>query len=240
MRRKHQFDFKQFSVNQAHSAMKVCTDSCVFGALIDTQQARTILDIGTGTGLLSLMLAQRTSDITQIDAVEIDSEAINDAQSNICSSPWHHRIAVHHADIQTWKAQRAYDLILCNPPFHIRSTPSFIPKEQQAFHADESLPFEVLVKTIEKLSHESTQTWILLPIQEMNTFIAMANASLLYVQESIEIYHASNDAAMRRICRFSKQQSGECIKRTFAYREYASGPYTQAFIDAMSPYYLFL
>ncbi|MFM8456117.1 MAG: tRNA1(Val) (adenine(37)-N6)-methyltransferase [Ignavibacteria bacterium] len=240
MRRKHQFDFKQFSVNQSHSAMKVCTDSCVFGSLIEPQNAQSIMDIGTGTGLLALMLAQRTSDTTMIDAIEIDSEAMHDAQSNIHSSPWNHRIVAHHSDIKNWVSKQPYDLILCNPPFHIHSTPSLTPKEQQAFHADDSLPFDMLVKTICNLSHEETQTWILLPIQEMLAFIEVANSHALLVQESIVIHHASNESAIRRICRFSKQKSIEYSERIFAYREYASGPYTQEFIDAMSPYYLFL
>ena len=116
MRRKHQFDFKQFSVNQSHSAMKVCTDSCVFGSLIEPQNAQSIMDIGTGTGLLALMLAQRTSHTTMIDAIEIDSEAMHDAQCNIQSSPWNHRIVAHHSDIKNWVSKQPYDLILCNPP----------------------------------------------------------------------------------------------------------------------------
>lgn len=239
MRRPHQFDFKQFSITQSRSAMKVCTDSCVFGALINPHDALSILDIGTGTGLLSLMLAQRTSQDILIDAVDIDSETILDAKENFEASPWNNRITVYHADIKNWNASRYFDLIICNPPFHSKSTPSANPKDLIAHHADNTLPFITLIETVTKLSHEKTQTWILLPIQEMKEFIDIAEMHSVYVQESIMIHHASNEEPIRRICRFSKQKHESCINRTFAYRMHASGPYTEEFITVMSPYYLF-
>jgi tRNA1Val (adenine37-N6)-methyltransferase len=240
MRRPHQFDFKEFSITQSRSAMKICTDSCVFGALINPHKSRTILDIGTGTGLLSLMLAQRTSDDVLIDAIDIDSEAILDAKENTESSPWNDRINVHHGDICTWNAPRNYDLIICNPPFHVRSTPSANPKELAAHHADNTLPFISLIESISQLSHKNTQTWILLPIIEMKEFIEISIKYSLYLQECILIYHASNEEAIRKICCFSKQKQDACIERTFAYRTHSNGSYTEEFITAMSPYYLFL
>ena len=239
MRRKHQFDFKCFSIVQSRSAMKVCTDSCVFGALINPYNAQSILDIGTGTGLLSLMLAQRTSDAL-IDVIEIDPESILDAKDNIASSHWKHRFIIHEADIRIWNVKKTFDVIICNPPFHVRSTPSLDPKELTAFHADNTLPFDALIQVITSHSHADTQSWILLPIQEMDEFIDIAKKYSLYPQESILIHHANNEEAIRRICRFSKQNKSKYIERKFAYREYPSGPYTEEFITSMSPYYLFL
>ena len=239
MRRKHQFDFKSFSIVQSRSAMKVCTDSCVFGALINPHNAQSILDIGTGTGLLSLMLAQKTSD-TLIDVIEIDPESILDAKENIAASPWKHRFNIHEADIRSWNKKKTFDVIICNPPFHVRSTPSSNPKELTAFHSDNTLPFDSLIQAITSHSHANTQSWILLPICEMQEFIDIAKGYYLYPQESILIHHASNEESIRRICRFSKQNERQYIERKFSYRLYPSGPYTEEFITAMSPYYLFL
>ena len=239
MRNPHRFDFKLFSVNQSRSAMKVCTDSCVFGSLIDPQNAQSILDIGTGTGLLSLMLAQKTSDAV-FDAIEIDPESILDAKKNFEASPWKHRFNLHLGDIRIWNEQKTFDLILCNPPFHIRSTPSLDAKEFIAFHADNTLPFDSLIQSIIACSHSKTQSWILLPTQEMQEFIHIAEQYSLFLQESIMIHHASNQESIRRICRFSKQEVDKYIESHFSYREYPAGPYTKEFITAMSPYYLFL
>ena len=240
MRRPHQFDFKEFSITQSRSAMKVCTDSCVFGALINPHDAHSVLDIGTGTGLLSLMLLQKTSDDVLIDAIDIDFDTILDAKDNIAASPWKDRITLHHGDVRMWKAPRNYDLIISNPPFHLQSTPSANPKEHIAHHSDNTLPFISLIESISHLSHEKTQTWILLPIQEMKEFIDIAEMYSLYVQESILIHHASNEEAIRKICRFSKENHDAFKERTFAYRTHSNGSYTEEFITAMSPYYLFL
>jgi len=185
------------------------------------------------------MLAQKTSNAF-FDAIEIDPESILDAKNNIEASPWKHRFILHEADIRMWNVKKTFDVIICNPPFHVRSTPSLDPKELTAFHADNTLPFDSLIQAIASHSHANTQSWILLPIQEMHEFIDIAKGYSLYPQESISIHHASNEESIRRICRFSKQNDIDCIVRKFAYREYPSGPYTEEFISAMSPYYLFL
>jgi tRNA1Val (adenine37-N6)-methyltransferase len=219
--------------------MKVCTDSCVFGALINPHIAQSILDIGTGTGLLSLMVAQKTIDAL-IDVIEIDPESILDAKENIAASPWTHRFTIHEADIRNWNVKKTFDVIICNPPFHVRSTPSLNPKELTAHHSDNTLPFDSLIQAMVSHSHANTQTWVLLPIQEMLEFIDIAEKHFLILQESIMIHHASNEESIRRICRFSKHKEGGCIEKQFSYRLYPSGPYTEEFINAMSPYYLFL
>src|SRR5665213_2269699 len=116
------FSFKKFTIYQERSGMKVCTDSCLFGAWISDKierrknNVKTILDIGTGTGLLSLMLAQKTT--ATISAVEIDINSSEEADQNFKRSPWADRLSIIHADIKSWRAQHQYDLIICNPPFY--------------------------------------------------------------------------------------------------------------------------
>ena len=118
------FKFKQFTIDQDQCAMKVCTDSCLFGAWVaeyleqEKNSLKTILDIGTGTGLLSLMLAQKTT--ANIDAVEIEEAASLQASNNFLASPWNNRLQVYHAPIQLFKPihPKSYVFIICNPPFY--------------------------------------------------------------------------------------------------------------------------
>ena len=112
----HSFTFKQFHIEQERCAMKVGTDSIVLGSWVPVMGAKRILDIGTGTGILALMLAQRTSQSVQIDAVELDPDAVKQAEENVNGSPWRERIRVIRHDIRTFQAPD-YDLIISNPPY---------------------------------------------------------------------------------------------------------------------------
>ncbi len=116
------FTFKQFFVAHDRCAMKVGTDGILLGAWAPIAQVKHVLDIGTGSGLLALMLAQRTDDRVMLDAVELDEEATAQARENVATSPWGARIQVHQGDIQQWQpAQtRRYELIVSNPPFFCR------------------------------------------------------------------------------------------------------------------------
>ncbi|HEX5652644.1 MAG TPA: methyltransferase, partial [Chitinophagaceae bacterium] len=121
------FRFKQFTIHQDRCAMKVTTDACLFGAWVTEQilnadkltpitEARKILDIGTGSGLLALMLAQQTAH--SIDALEIDQQAFEQARENIQASSWPDSIAMIHADARTFQPEFHYDIIISNPPFY--------------------------------------------------------------------------------------------------------------------------
>lgn len=241
MRTPHRFDFKLFTVNQSRSAMKVCTDSCAFGAFADIKHARTILDIGTGTGLLSLMLAQKAEYEVQIDAIDIDAETLCDARENIMATPWNNAITLHHADILNWQHDGVYDMIICNPPFHVRSTIPNHPREAIAFHADLSLPFGELVQVIKKKSHQATTSWILLPPKEMDEFICHAFEAGLFVQQAKHFHDTFRHDTIRKMCAFSLTQPNDDAEEChIAYREYIGGPHTEEFKKALSPFYLFL
>ena len=112
------FTFKQFHINQQHCAMKVGTDGILLGAWVDVSDCQRILDMGTGTGLVALMIAQRSHEHCQIEAVELDPLAAQQAQENFQASPWHNRLHLTRQDVQTYCQQTAYqfDLIVANPP----------------------------------------------------------------------------------------------------------------------------
>ena len=241
MRRPNQFDFKKFSISQTHAAMKVCTDSCAFGGLIDASNCKSIIDIGAGTGLLSLMLAQRTNDDCIIDAVEIDDNAIIDAQANFENSLWNSRISLHHCSIQEFcnRGEKKYDVIICNPPFHDKSTKSSSALESKAHHADISLPFHDLLQCVVSLSNENTRFWCILPTNEMNYFQELAEEFKLFPQTIISMHDVINDKPIRITCEFQFNKI-QTIEHQFVYRESKSGPHTQQYSEVMKEYFLFL
>lgn len=138
------FRFKQFTVFQDQCAMKVGTDGVLLGAWVNVKDTHTILDIGTGTGLIALMLAQRSQAV--IDGVEIDENACQQARENVMRSPWVNRIQVYHTSIQKYSltCPKRYDLIVCNPPFFTNVSKAKTSARTLARHSDTLEKLELL------------------------------------------------------------------------------------------------
>ena len=171
------FQFQQFKIDQAKSGMKVTTDACLFGAWVASEISRQddpnrILDIGTGTGLLSLMLAQRTKH-SIIDAVEINELAFEEAQSNFKQSDWKERLNVYQSAIQNFVSDHKYDIIISNPPFFAQSQKGLSESKNQALHASDLLAEELLI-SIGKFLTENGSFYLLFPEREMDQFIELA------------------------------------------------------------------
>jgi tRNA1Val (adenine37-N6)-methyltransferase len=160
------FYFKQFKIRHANAAMKVGTDGVLLGAWVDCGNAENILDIGTGTGLLALMLAQKSNAI--IDAVEIDKDAALLAAQNIKESIWHDRITVINEDIRDYKTEEKYDLIVSNPPYY--STDIIAPdlSRAKARHTISLIPHE-LMKSVVNLMDKEGLFYVIYPynVQEI-------------------------------------------------------------------------
>jgi tRNA1Val (adenine37-N6)-methyltransferase len=159
------FRFKQFDVDQTACAMKINTDGVLLGALADTDHPKTILDIGTGTGVIALMLAQRFPD-AQIDAVEIDEQAAETAARNFANSPFAERMNVYpfgFEDFFSKYADKRYDLIVSNPPFYINSLKSPNKDRQVAKYADERF-FERLVNILTDHLSVKGLCYLILPL----------------------------------------------------------------------------
>ncbi len=195
------FRFKQFTVHQENAAMKVCTDSCLFGSLIRAEAPENALDIGAGTGLLSLMVAQRYPTLT-VDAVEIDSGAAGDARQNFAGSPFHERLTLHEGAVQDFKPPCLYDLIFCNPPFYENRLKSPDTLKNLAHHAG-GLSFRELVSASSRLLKNSGTLWILLPPFEMGSFVRQAAAEGLHPEEHFRIRHQAEKPVFREVTRFS-------------------------------------
>jgi tRNA1Val (adenine37-N6)-methyltransferase len=152
MRRKGLFQFKQFSVAHDRSTHKIGTDGVLLGAWADVSNVQYILDVGTGTGVIALMMAQRTAGSVLIDAVEIEKEDSEQALQNVLQSPWASRIGVHHTAIQNFSPSRQYDLVISNPPYFVNSWKPPEKKRSQARHTHE-LSFDELLTAALSRSH---------------------------------------------------------------------------------------
>lgn len=165
------FNFKKFSIKQNQSAMKVGTDGVLLGAWCPTDnQPKNILDIGAGTGLLALMLAQRTN-AEVIDAIEIDEDAFEECVENFENSPWSNRLFCFHAGLDEFveESEEPYDLIICNPPFyevHHKSNN----KQRDLARFQDAMPFEELVDAINVLLSENGIFSIIIPYHQEKKF----------------------------------------------------------------------
>jgi len=169
---KAEFRFKQFTVRQDRCSMKVSTDGVLFGAWVDDAGAKRILDIGTGTGLLALIAAQRNA-AAQIDALEIDDAAAQQASENVAASPWAGRIRVHRADARRIHAGDPYDLILCNPPYYSGYSSSPDGRIGLAKHSGE-LTFPQLIDAVGKHLAPDGRLAVIIPVNREQHFLREA------------------------------------------------------------------
>lgn len=206
------FSFKQFIVHQDQTAMKVTTDACIFGAYADISETKKILDIGTGTGLVAMMLAQRTK--AQIDAVEIESSAYNQAVTNIQESIFQDQINIFNTSIQLFSTrseqQNLYDLIVSNPPFFQNHLKSEETTRNNSLHTD-TLSFEDLIHSVLRLISSVGTFVILLPLHESSIFEELSIPQGLYPQKKLTIRHRKDTKILRIITTFgfTKTQTQE-------------------------------
>lgn len=181
------FQFKQFKVVQNYAAMRVGTDGVLLGAWTDVTQASRILDIGTGTGIVALMLAQRNVS-AHIDAIEIESGAITDASQNFINSPWKERLRLHHTSAQKFAETKneKYDLIVCNPPFFSGSLQSAKTSKAIARHTCK-LTFKDLIEIASKLLASKGHFCVVLPSESENQFRAEAAFARLFAAQITRI-----------------------------------------------------
>jgi tRNA1Val (adenine37-N6)-methyltransferase len=167
------FKFKQFSLRHDRSTMKVGTDGVLLGAWAGTGDAKKILDIGTGSGLIALMLAQRTMPGVSIDALEIEQHAFEQAQENTVRSPWRDKVKVFHIAIQDFNTTEKYDLIVSNPPYFQNSQRPPDEKRLQARHTT-SLTYPELLSSVRRLINAKGKFNVILPHTEGLQFIDFA------------------------------------------------------------------
>lgn len=209
------FQFKFFNLQQDHAALKVGTDSMVLGAMCFWENPVRLLDIGCGTGVLSLMCAQRFPFIA-IDALEIDPAAVIDARENAQSNPFQSKITIFHQSLQSFHPEYKYDAIICNPPFFEASLKNNSLQKTWARHTD-TLSFEVLFTHISKLLTTNGKAWLILPYIAFQKCESIWKRHLLHTEQYIEI-HGKKDKPIRFIVCLSKIQQ-PCTKLQFVIRD---------------------
>lgn len=186
------FQFKRFTVTQNHSAMKVGTDGVLLGSWAEPKAANHILDIGCGTGLLALMMAQKS--LATIDALEIDTEACKDAQFNFSQSPWNERIQLIEDDFIYFSQniEKHYDVIVSNPPFFKDSLHSPHLQKNTARHTN-SLPHEKLIEGVARLLTADGLFYVVIPTDISKAFITNSRLQGLHPQTILHIFSKETD-----------------------------------------------
>lgn len=189
------FTFKQFHINHHRCAMKVGTDGTLLGAWASLPHTcRHILDIGTGSGLIAIMAAQRHTE-AHIDAIDIDADCITQAQENADNCPWSERITLHHAPLQEFSPEHKYDVILSNPPYFVDSLLSPNEKRSTARHTA-TLRFEELVAGVTRLLGESGTFALILPPAEYERFLSAARGKL-FVARRCDVWSTPTSGTKR-------------------------------------------
>lgn len=229
------FHFKQFSIDQTDCAMKVNTDGVLLAALLDIKDPAQILDIGTGTGLIALMLAQKFP-ASILDAVEIDENAARTAGRNFANSPYSDRIRIFHSSIEDHflSKNEKYDLIVSNPPYFINSLRSEDPLKEIARHTDISFFDRLLINSAEKLKDRGL-LYIILPIStsERVKKSGISN-NMLHVQEEILIHSFPDSKPHRTILVFGFEKLRSLIHDFVIYEK--AGLYTSGYRNLLKDY----
>ncbi len=219
--------------------MKVCTDACLFGAYIADElknhSISNILDIGTGTGLLSLMLAQKTT--ANIDTVEIDIAAFTQAKENIAQSLYNEKIEIFNTDILKFTAHKKYGCIISNPPFFEADLKSADEKKNFAKH-DTSLTLAKLLQAIDKLLTADGFFAVLLPYHRSNYFEEECLKLNFYLSKKILVKQTPKHNYFRTILFFLRNKSA--IQPIELIIKNEGGNYTTKFIELLKDYYLYL
>ncbi len=220
--------------------MKVCTDACLFGAYVAKQMASKdtlggrCLDIGTGTGLLSLMVAQETS--LSIDAVEIGTDAFNQAGENIVHSAFKDRIKVYHQDIADFTSPEPYDFILTNPPFYENDLSSLHANKNIAKHSA-AITLVDSLQNISRLLKEEGTFYILLPYHRVDYFEEQAVQQGFYLQTKLLVRQTPKHSYFRGILSFSRKKQYLQIPKEELVIKNEDCKYTKNFSDCMKEYY---
>lgn len=197
---KYRFQFKQFGINDSECAMKIGTDGVLLGAWANIQQSHKILDVGSGSGLISLMLAQRCN--ASITGIEIDSFATKQSIENINASPWKNRISVINADFIEWASMAhnfsQFDLIVSNPPFF--NNGPVAPNEYRAIarHCN-SLGYEQLIKLSKLLMTYNGKLSFISPYERKDEIIFYCDIAKLYITKLVDVYSKEGGKIVRTL-----------------------------------------
>jgi len=231
------FKFKQFIIHQDQCAMKIGTDGVLLGAWANIKHnPNSILDIGSGTGIIALMLAQR-SNAELIDAIEIDENTFEQCVENFENSPWSDRLFCFHASLEefTDEVDDKFDVIISNPPFYTDDFKSENTKRDLARFSD-AMPFEHLIKSVSKLLSEDGKFSVIIPYKEEVSFINLASKFNLFLNRILHVRGNPNSETKRSLLEFSFSKTE--IKTEELTIEEGRHNYTNDYVNLTKDFYL--
>jgi tRNA1Val (adenine37-N6)-methyltransferase len=232
------FKFKQFSVDDDGCSMPVGTDAVLLGAIANCDSVKSILDIGTGSGIIALMLAQRSQ--ANIDAIEIDESSFLKAKKNFHNSPWPERLTAIHSSFQDFsnKTTNTYDLIVSNPPFFSNSLKPHLERKRISKH-DEQLNFIELISGVARLLKSHGKFTLILPYSEKDKIVQIAKTQNLHLLNIVDILPKATKKPNRAILEFGFIEPKQIKSNSFTLRSpdnAYSGKYKQITKD-FHPFY---
>jgi len=227
------FRFQQFDVVQSKNPLKVGTDSMLLGAFIDASNAVRALDVGAGTGVLSLMVLQTNPTII-VDAVEIHQEAAEECAFNLKQSSWGENATIYPQDFLSFQPDEKYDLIFSNPPFYVDGLKSGDESIDQAKHITRDL-FEQFIVKIARILNEFGRFYVIIPGNQVDYLCGIAHANQLQLAERIDIHATEVKLNSRAILVFSKHV--ESLKQSELTVRSMDGNYTSAYISLTKKYH---
>lgn len=233
---KLKFKFKQFQISQSKYVMKVGTDAVLLGAWVHTENATSILDVGTGTGVIAIMMAQKSK--ANIVALDIDSISVEQCKENVNNCPWSNRITVIHNSFQNFAATHntRFDLIVSNPPYFERAYKSIEESRNQARHNDQ-FPFEDLIIGAKKLLNDSGRLCLILPTKESIKFRNLASLNNLFLTRITHIKTTLYKEEKRQLLQF-ELQSKSLLEDTLVIEQEERHCYSSEYKELTKEFYL--
>jgi tRNA1Val (adenine37-N6)-methyltransferase len=230
------FHFKQFTIHQDKCAMKVGTDAVLLGAWVDPANASSILDIGTGTGVLALMMAQKSN--SEVIGIDIDQASCEQAQENVLSSPWPSQIKIQHTSLQNFAEaeQEKFDLVVSNPPYFIDASKPASESRENARHTDNSLSFDALIEGIQHLLSPQGRFCLILPLKEGSLFKEKAESKGLHCTNLLRVKTKMGKVEKRLLMEFQKGKKTLIESEIIIQEEDAK--YTPEYIEFTKDFYL--
>ena len=232
------FQFKQFTIQQDQCAMKVCTDACILGAWFAAKipEYCTVLDVGSGTGLLMMMLAQRTR--SEIYGIEIDLASYKQLKENINQNKWKERLKVFPGDARSYSFPSKYDFIIANPPFFENDLQSKAEEEQVAKHS-RMLTLDELLLVMDNNLEPNGTFGVLLPFHRWEYFDRMAVFKGFHLTEKLFVKQSPRHGFFRAILHYSRNHESFVPEEHLTIQK-EDGAYTEDFKELMKEYYLYL
>ena len=241
------FRFKKFEVVNERSAMKVNTDGVLLGAAMTISPSdRTMLDVGTGTGTIALMAAQRLSSVIlnevknpRIDAIDIDEASATEASANFINSPWNSILKAHHLPLEEFaaSAETVYDLIFSNPPYFEDSLTAPDERKSTARHTSDGLSYRDIFEFAKDRLSENGRVSLVLPADQEAALTRYARMCGLYLFRILRIRTVPRKAPSRIIAEFSRTRCTELSEELLTIQD--EGKYTQEYLSLTRDFYLF-